>query len=54
LSADLLQWSSSPANLEEISVQSDPNGITEQVQVRVKPAISEQTGNFVRLRVTPL
>lgn len=53
-STDFTNWTSSSTDLVEISAAPDPDGITEDVQVRVLPALdTPATGSkFIRLRVT--
>jgi uncharacterized repeat protein (TIGR01451 family) len=52
-SANLAQWSSTLFTTESISATMNPDGITERVTIRIKPAQSQLPAQiFIRLRVT--
>jgi uncharacterized delta-60 repeat protein len=48
---DLSKWETTPSRLEEISLTPDAGGVTETVQLRVKPSVEELPAAFVRIRV---
>ncbi len=55
VSRDLAVWQSTPADIEELPpAVPNPDGLTETIRVRIKPAAGEPGGHraFVRLRVT--
>ena len=53
-SSDLETWDSSSSNVVEIASTPDPDGVTDDVQVRVEPSLSSFSSErkFIRLRVT--
>jgi uncharacterized delta-60 repeat protein len=52
VSNDLAQWLASASRLEEMGATPDAGGLTETVNVRVKPSVREVAGAFIRVRIS--